>query len=129
MPHRSSQMNNQEIHGDDPSSMSMREVMSERIGRSVWRMLRVLSGSKSKEDEFVDVDKLSHHLLSQFGEVVNRHELPKPPPVNLRKVEQEIMKVRRRNTKEGGNIVYTFCCEFQCSNIVVSFETATLLSR
>ena len=115
MPHCSSfQMNNQKIHGD-PSSMSMREVMSQTIAQSVWGVLRVLSGNKSKGDEYVDVDELSHHLLSQFGEVVNRHELPKPPPVNLRKVEQEIMKVRRRNTKEGGNIFYTFgfntfCC-------------------
>ena len=100
MPHGSSfQMNSHEINRDDPSCMSMREVMSQTIGQSMWGVLRVLSGSKSKEDEYVDVDELSHHLLSQFGEVVNRHELPKPPPVNLRKVEQEKMKVRQRNTE------------------------------
>ena len=61
--------------------------------RSVARAFRG-SFNSSRSDNLLDADEVSKQLLTQFGEVVLRHELPKPPTMTLRKAEDAKMKVR-----------------------------------
>ena len=81
------------------------DLLSRHMARSMRSAVRALTGSmdSSRGDEFLDTDEVSKQLLRQFGEVVLRHELPKPPTMTLRKAEDAKMKVRMKMQKQKHN--------------------------
>ena len=84
---------------------SIRQQVTSQIGRS----LRSVAGAavsavggrtRRSDDRIIDTDSLAVHLMKQFGELVNRHELPVPVAANQRKLEQAKMKVRAMRCNE-----------------------------
>ena len=75
----------------------MYEAVAKGIGTSVWGVWRAITCRKEERKEKgkgLDAEAFAQTVMTQFGELVNRHELPAPDPVSQKKKEAEELKVR-----------------------------------
>lgn len=80
------------------SKASIGRALAYRIGRSIRQAFTAWRGRQSSGT--IDTDALAQHLMRQFGEYVNRHELPVPSQQNQRKLEQAKLKVGEDSTRD-----------------------------
>ena len=75
----------------------MYEAVAKGIGASAWGAWRAITGRKEErkaKGTALDAEAFAQTVMTQFGELVNRHELHAPEPVSQKKKEAEELKVR-----------------------------------
>ena len=88
-------------HGGVAKSKTMREVVANGLSKSVKGVWRVLSRSNGRESggggkDQLDTENFAETVMTQFGEMVSKSELPAPEPASQKKKEADELKVRTR---------------------------------